>query len=191
MLLKSSNTLYSEAGENGVSHQVRRGPRYLDIGQRSVQLRDQDPLHAGKISFRDGWTLDDLVRHLDDHVFFWPGWDHGPVLSGRNHFARYAAEQPVVLRVATAELVGANPGNNPLFCRYNSGAPRCTQGYGSPRGKGIFLRADDFPLSPSNVVEVTFRSSVVLPISMQKSGSLSGPWEPLRCDGAANFDQRL
>src|SRR6185369_8448183 len=105
MVLKSSSTLYAEAGKDDLSRQVRRGPRQLNIGQRIVQLRDQDPLHVGKITFHDGWTLETLVSHLDDHVFFWPGSEIGPVLSGRNHFARYVSERPIVLRVATEQLV--------------------------------------------------------------------------------------
>jgi hypothetical protein len=113
-------------------------------------------------------------------VFFWPGWSRGPVSSGMNHFERYRSERPVVLRVATGELFEANRRGEPLFCKYNSGAPRCSMGNGSPRGPTVFLNAAQFDASPSSVVEVTFRSAVILPPSVQAAGSLNGPWEPLK-----------
>ena len=141
MLLKPSHTLFNEAGEATNNGRVRRGPRWITIGSRTVHIRDQDPLHAGRIAFSAGWTLQDLLKHLDNHVFFWPGCSHGPVSSGKNHFERYRNEHPVVLRVVTRELFEANHQAEPLFCRYNSGAPRCTMGKGSPRGPTIFLNA--------------------------------------------------
>ena len=181
MALKCSNTLFAEAGAIALSRTVRRGPCLLRIGERQVQIRDQDPLHAGKIAFSGGWELPDLVEHLNKHVFFWPGWDGGLVTSGEHHFERYSEEKPrpIILRVAVKELLSENTGTKPFLCLYNSGAPRCTQGHGSPRGPSTFLSADTFDLPPSRVVEVTFRSTMKLPLSVQAAASLEGPWQRL------------
>lgn len=179
MLLKPSNTLFAEAGETALSRTVRRGPRVLSLGDRQIELRDQDPLHAGKISFLGDWTLEDLVSHLNNHVFFWPGWEHGPVLSGKNHFERYADEKPIILRVKIIELLQANNGIQPLFCQYNSGAARCTKGRGSPRGPQTFMAADYFHLPPTRVVEVTFRSTVRLPVTIEAKTYPNNHWHPL------------
>lgn len=175
MVLKPANTLAIDAGEGPLMGKQRHGIRTLKCGR---QLRDHDPLHAGNISFLNGWTtLSHLVSHLDNHVFFWPGWDHGPIQSGRNHFLRYKSERPIILRIRSADLLASNP--MPLFCKYNSGAPRCTGGKGSPRGPDIFLPANKFPFSVTNVTEVTFNSSVELPASVQAAIYPSKKWQPL------------
>ena len=177
MALKPSNTLYAESGENGFRGTQRRGPRTLTSGR---QLRDQDPLHAGNISFFGGWTLTDLILHLDDQVFFWPGWEHGPVQSGKNHFERYADERPIILRIVTTKLLSENHEISPFFCKYNSGAPRCTYGEGSPRGPQTFLPAEEVLFTPSVVKEVTFRSTVKLPSSVLAAIYPDCNWQPLR-----------
>jgi hypothetical protein len=177
MELKPSNTLYAASGENDFRGTRRRGPRMLKSGR---QVRDQDPLHPGNISFSGGWTFADLILHLDDHVFFWPGWERGPIQSGKNHFERYAAERPTILRVATTELFRGNRDIPPLFCKYNSGAPRCTYGKGSPRGPQTFLPATEFPFLATDVKEVTFRSSVKLPSSVQATSYPNDSWQPLK-----------
>ena len=176
MALKPSNVLYTESGESAFRGTRRRGSRTLKSG---CQIRDQDPLHAGNISFSDGWDLPKLISHLDDHVFFWPGWEHGPVLSGQNHFQRYAAERPMILRVATTDLLYENRETAPFFCKFNSGAPRCTKGKGSPRGPLIFLSAREFTFSGSDVKEVTFKTIVKLPASTQVVHYPRGNWQPL------------
>ena len=180
MVLKSANTLFTEAGVTELSRLRRCGHKRLTVGNRLIDIRDQDPLHAGKISFSAGWTLDDFVAYLNNFVFFWPGWEHGPVLSGRNHFTRYSSERPIILRALARELLTANTDAEPLFCRYNSGGPRCVNGEGSPRGPQTFLPASKFDLPPTRVVEVTFRTTVRLPTSIQVGDSLDGPWSLLR-----------
>jgi len=179
MFLKSANTLIAESGETGLFRTVRRGHKALAIGDRQVELRDQDPLRAGNIFFSNGWALADLVSHLNDRVFFWPGWDYGPIDSGKNHYARYARENPVILRVSTRKLLAANPGAEALFCHYNSGAPRCIckTRKGSPRGPDTFLPACSFEFGLSGVREVTFKSQVSLPDSTEASPSPFGPWK--------------
>ncbi len=179
MMLKPSSALYSEAGQSVTARTIRRGHRLIRIGERSIELRDQDPLHAGNIAFSDGWDIGTLVRHLDDHVFFWPGLEDRLVNAGQRHFERYGHENPVILRVAFQELHGTNNGVEPLFCQYNSGAPRCSRGNRIPRGPDTFLAANRFPLPPSRVVEVTFKATVRLPPSIQAGLNPSGPWQPL------------
>jgi hypothetical protein len=176
MVLKSSNTLYGEANATELRGIRRANHQILKTGRRT---RDQRPLHAGNISFSGGWTLTDLVLHLDDHVFFWPGWEYGPISYGKNHFDRYAEEKPIILRVSTKELFAENPGAPPLFCKYNSGAPRCTYGEGSPRGPQTFLGAGEFQFSTSEVREVTFRTRVALPQSVQAVAYPRSNWQPL------------
>jgi len=181
MVLKPAGILIAEAGENALNRKVRRGKHVIRIGEREVYVRDQDPLFSGNIHFADGWTIEDFVEYLNRHVFFWPGWNNQPVKSGSHHFKRYAEEEPRprILRVAAKDLFAANNGIEPLFCQYNSGAPRCSRGYKSPRSTRTFVTADNFALSVCRVVEVTFRSPVRLPVSVQLACSISGPWRPL------------
>jgi hypothetical protein len=60
----------------------------------------------------------------------------------------------------------ANPNTEPLFCRFNSGAPRVVGGRRSPRGVTTFQPAGMFAGTPSDVVEVVFERSIVLPSSI-------------------------
>lgn len=130
-----------------------------------IHLRDQAPLHAGNVKFDEGWTFEMLVEHLNRHVFFWPGTEAGPIEHGRRHFARYAREDNVILRLETACLFRANPQLSPRFSAYNSGSPRCSGGKRSPRGLGTFSEAGDFVRTPGAVVEVVFPGRVTLPSS--------------------------
>jgi hypothetical protein len=126
-------------------------------------VRDQDPLREGNCGLPAGFEFEDLIGLLNEHVFFWPGTAEGPIPAGRNHFGRYAEEVGAhVLRVRTSSMFAANP--RPLFCRYNSGAPRCNPRVGrSPRGRDTFVSAELFNGGPSNVVECVFRGAVSLP----------------------------
>lgn len=130
---------------------------------RTVNLRDQHPLHAGNTGLLDGWEFSDFVAHLNEHVFFWPGTATGPISYGCRHFSRYLNGDTVVLVFDAAALIEANPKRAPLFCRYNSGSPRCTKGKPSPRGASTFRTVADFNGVPSNVVEVVFRGPVSIP----------------------------
>ncbi len=140
----------------------RRDSLVVRVGKDAIQLRDQAPLHAGNVSFNDGWRLEDLVEHLNQHVFFWPGRRDGPIPYGVRHFQRYAAEDAVVLVLNTAEVFAANAAQGPRFCQYNSGSPRCSGGKGSPRGPNTFAPASQYHGNPSSVVEVTFNDTVDL-----------------------------
>lgn len=148
-------------------------------GER-IDLRDQKPLYAGKTLLENGWTFEHLIRQLNERVFFWPGVSGGPISSGQRHYERYASEKPVIIRVKTEDLLAANSSATPLFCKYNSGSPRTTQGSGSPRGNNTFVECDRAAYAASNVVEVTFLNSVTLPPCIWSSGSPCGPWKSHR-----------
>ena len=111
-------------------------PVWLD-GDKTL-IRDQAPLHKGSIQFQGGWSLKDIVRELNRRVFFWSGWEHGPVKHGKKHFGRYGHEGPTVSCVRSDALRGRNVELAPHFCKYNSGSPRCYRGRGSPRGPTTF-----------------------------------------------------
>lgn len=166
----------------------RQLPRLTPRGQHlrvdwngyAVWIRDQLPLNAKNIEFGNGWDLSRLLTHIDEHVFFWPGTERGPVDAGRNHFERYVHEQPALLRVGTADLIAANRDGEPLFCRFNSGAPRCSGGRKSPRGDSTYLPAAVIERTPGAVKEVVFHGAVQLPHRIDAATDYSGPWTPLR-----------
>ena len=141
-----------------------------------VVIRDQMPLNAANIDFEAGWGLADLVEYVNRRVFFWPGGLGGPINYGANHFSRYAEERPVVLRMRLRSLVAANPGLQPQFSRYNSGAARQNQGKRIPRGPRTFIDAGRFGGSPGDVKEIAFASVVTLPTDTERASGLSGPW---------------
>jgi hypothetical protein len=91
---------------------------------------------------------------------------------------KYAAKDTAMLRMGFKELCDENRGVDPQFCRFNSGAPRQYKGRPSPRGPNTFLKADEWHGRPSEVVEVSFSSSVRLPKTCEvlESGS---HWERL------------
>lgn len=161
-LLSAAQHLGS-AGALDRCHEKRADHVSLQTPQGKVTLRDQAPLYAGNVQLDDGWSFSDLVSYINQHVFFWPGGSDGPIASGKRHFARYAHERNVIIRVATASLFRANEGNMPLFCRYNSGAPRVSGGKYSPRGADTYVAADRFQGPSSKVVEFVFRDRAVLP----------------------------
>ena len=76
---------------------------------------------------------------------------------------RYEADAPVVLKIPTADLFSGNSDSVPLFCAFNSGAPRMQNGVPVRRGPDLFVPATKFTRTRGRVVEVAFRSSVALP----------------------------
>jgi len=148
-------------------------------GGGAVEICDQGPLTPGNIEFQNGSTLEDVLENLNRRVYFWPGGQDGPIKHGFRHFARYAPMRPIMLRAEFPSVLDANPGVTPEVCAFNSGAPRCSGGKKSPRGKGTFLEAASFPRPPSGVVEVTFVDEVRLPDSAEVATSPRGPWSIL------------
>lgn len=178
-VLYSAETLMRKAGDTSMLRQKRFVSRTVQIKEDTVNIRDQQPLHAGNISFVDGWSFEDVIKLLNERVFFWPGTSIGPIGYGKRHYKRYIEENPSILRVSTQALFGTNLDVSPTFCRYNSGSPRCSKGVGSPRGAKTFVVASEADFTPNKVVEVTYSDRVTLPDVVEFSNSVSGPWRSL------------
>jgi len=146
---------------------------------RTVVLRDQRPLHQGNMFLPRGYAFEDFVESLNERVFFWPGKADRPISHGLRHFERYRNDKPVILRVQSMTLIGANPSVEPTYCYYNSGSPRCSRGNKSPRGPDTFLCAHQFSRRASQVVEVTFKGEITMPPGVQFGYQPSGPWQSL------------
>lgn len=146
--------------------------------EQVIHVRDQSPLHSGNISFEDGWTFSDLVEDLNSRVYFWPGKDSGPIEHGMRHFKRYQAERPTILRLNTLETFAAND-VEPTFCKFNSGSPRCSRGKRSPRGRSTFVNHSDASFRATKVVEVSFISTMILPLDAEVSDLPTGRWTKL------------
>src|SRR5204862_207252 len=84
---------------------------------------------------------------------------------GQNHRDRYVDD--ILLRVGFRELINHNDGGQPYFCKFNSGAPRTSNGRKSPRGPDTFLSASCWPHTASEVVEVSFIAPVSLPVTVE------------------------
>ncbi len=177
--LESAKVLLERADQPELLHQRRPANLVITIDGLLVSLRDQSPLHEGNIDFEDGWTFRRVVALLNQRVFFWPGWERGPIDYGLRHYERHKAERPAVLRVRTASLLRANEGNPPLFCRFNSGSPRCCGGLRSPRGSETFLEAKLCKFVPSEVVEVAFVGAAYLPEDIEVRGGSWTKWDRL------------
>ena len=126
-----------------------------------------------------GYSFEDFIEHLNRFVFFWPGKDEGPNDYGKGHFCRYAHEQPMLIRIPTADLFAKNCGASPRFCSYNSGAPRQVNGKGKPARASTFSYGDQYDRTPSNVKEVVYQAAALLPATAEISCSPQGPWRPL------------
>ena len=179
--IRSENRLLSAsllaAGDPVLQQRRARAVPVKSAGRGCVMLRDQQPLNASKLTFTGDWGFDELLRALNDRVFFWQGRCNGtPIDYGRRHFAKYEGTDVVVLRVPTAAVLAEA---QPEFSKVNSGAAGRYPGQ-SRRGPDTFLPAAQCPLTPSQVVEVTFRGSVRLPDGVQIGPTAAGPFRALR-----------
>jgi hypothetical protein len=177
--LQSAAFLFAASGDGVMIDRKRTDIHEIEVDGEVVSIRDQAPLHKGNIRFQGGWSFADLVRHLNEHVFFWPGSESGPIAYGVRHFERYRDGAPVLLRVRCESLVAANSDRAPLFCKFNSGSPRCSGGLGSVRGPTTFVESPSCDFTPGKVVEVTFREQVLLPGDVEMGNSPSGLWTQL------------
>ncbi|MBX3376187.1 MAG: hypothetical protein KF678_04205 [Phycisphaeraceae bacterium] len=162
--IESASRLLHRAGRTELVNKRRKGHLVVAIDGWKAELRDQAPLHEGNVVLSDGWGFSDLVKSLNDRVFFWPGKSSGPIPYGVRHFERYKHEDVVVLEIGTDSAMSANS-LEARYCRYNSGSPRCSGGRKSPRGPQTFARAKEFNGTACDVVEVTFEGSFELPRS--------------------------
>lgn len=150
----------------------------LEIGDLHVVLKDQRPLVLKNARFDGGWAEADYMRALASMVFFWPGNESGPIRSGSNLIQSYQASETSLLRIETASLFAINAGATPLFCAYNSGAPRMQSGQPVPRGPDLFLPCDRFARQAAEVVELVFDCAITLPADTQVKSGGNG-WEAL------------
>ncbi len=183
--LESARRIFQRAGRAGDPQLCERRTKtvLLEVDGREISIRDQEPLARGSIDFEDGWDFARLVELLTGLVFFWPGNNAGPIVSGRRHFARYHAanEALSVLRIPTCELISANAPRQPLLSSCNSGSPRSNPKVGKgPRGSCTFLSPAAFERTPGKVVEIVFGDTALLPESTEWAPHLSGPWRRLR-----------
>jgi len=95
--LFSASVLMKGSGKADLIGTPRRGPEPVTFAGREIIIRDQDRLRERNMILPEGYTLADFVAHLNNRVFFWPGSDNHPILSGRKHFERYEEEAPVIL----------------------------------------------------------------------------------------------
>jgi len=168
------------AGREDLMRTRRRRHERITVNGVPIVIRDQAPLHAGNARFPRHYSFEDFVESLNSKIFFWPGKAARPIPYGVRHFQHYKRENPVLLRMRFDSLLQQNPAATPLFCRYNSGSPRWSNGTQPPRGPNTFLPAGNFTDTPSGVVEVTFDSQLVLPADTEFSPRLGGPWKLLR-----------
>jgi hypothetical protein len=171
--LESAANIMAVAKRDDLLRLRRREHVPISVEGEIITLRDQAPLYAGNLALPRDWTFEDFIADLNDRVFFWPGGTHGPISHGVRHFERYADERPVILLVSTGDLLAANSKNAPLFCRYNSGSPRCSNGMKSPRGPMTFVAGPNADFRASKTVEVTFSGRVRLPTTVEAGPATS------------------
>lgn len=180
MRMDCAAQLLVDAGRPEVVRSKRRHSEMVQVRGDVVHIRDQAPLHAGNTALSGGWLIEDFIQCLNQKVFFWPGTSRGPIAYGIRHYERYREEAPVILRIPTVSMFAANDGHPPLFCRFNSGSPRCSYGQPSPRSPETFQPAVQAAFGAARVVEVVFDFSAVLPGDAEVGLSPSGPWAQLR-----------
>jgi hypothetical protein len=177
--IECASVLFRRGRYNALLMVRRDSHRTIEFDSHRVLIRDQKSLHEGAIAFETGWNLSRFVQHVNEHVFFWPGSLAGPIKAGLNHYQKYAEEGLAIIRVQWWSLLRVNPQTEPLFSKFNSGAPRVVNGKHSPRGSSTYRDRHTFDGRVSDVVEVVFLNRIVLPCDTQVSPSYSGPWENL------------
>lgn len=145
------------------------------VGDIVYHIRDQQPINMNVLarSLTTGCSTDDFIYLLNGRVFFWPD-----VSRLERHFERYESEEPIIIRVSTADIFGIN--NPPQFSKINSGATRCHPYYGGnapTRGHNTFQVADVYNDIPRSVAEVTFIGSCSLPKTICTSNTPRGRFE--------------
>jgi hypothetical protein len=153
------------------------------LGVERVILQSQRLLVEKNIEWEFGWNLNRFVSVLNSFVFFWPGREDGPVLSGQGHAkSQDGPESAITIRFPTVDLFSSISAE-PLFCRFNSGSPRMTPinaiARPSPRGHLTFLTASDFHAGAAKVVEVVVKDQVKLPCGSQFRMRQDDTWTPI------------
>lgn len=162
--LQSAASLMRAAGDTAWLERRREAAVPLTVGTEVVWLRDQAPLHEGAVRLEGGWTFPQLVREINERVYFWPGDHTGPTRKARENFSAFRqAGGYVLLRVPTAPLLATVGSLRVQLTRVNVGALRHhpTSGYAA-RGPGTFMGLGAFTGAASAVQEVTVRDRVDL-----------------------------
>lgn len=153
-----------------------RRPRHfvLNIDNQQYFIRDQRPISEKNLAkcLTPGWGIEDFYSLLNNRVFFWP-----TIKRLQSHYARYKAENPVIIKVKSSEILTINL--HAEYSRLNSGATRSNSYLGGApplRGEGTFLSAEKYNRSVSSVAEVTFQEKCILPESVYYGNNPSGPW---------------
>jgi hypothetical protein len=170
MRLEPTALLLQAAGRSDLLRVRRERTTAVRINGDEVVLKDQRPLIAANAALPPNWEFGDLVQYLNEHVFFWPGDALAAVAAGRRLLAHYADAGVVVLRVRLNAVLELNPDAVPLFCPYNSGAPRQHRGNPVPRGPDLFRPAGEARRRRHEIIEIGFRSAVSLPLETQVAG---------------------
>lgn len=123
-------------------------------------IRDQGRLFELNIEWQDGCDMREFLQLLNARVFFWPGDENSPIKQGLNFIRRYQNDEHenVAIKICSFQIEE----DTTEFSKYNSGAPRCYDGAGSPRGPNTFQLAASCDYSAGRVVEVAFPSAVRL-----------------------------
>ncbi len=175
--LWSTEELYRRARRSLPSEPRTKGDT-LEIGGFSINIRDQSKLYEGNIEWRDGWTMERLIRELNRRVFFWAQPNNG----AEEHVKRYSDDEspPVILKIPTQALLRITynslpdedqDGPEPFFCQWNSGNPRYRNpteyrdAAPSPRGENTFVIGARARFNPGEAKEVTFLRTIELPSS--------------------------
>src|SRR5687768_10866263 len=77
--VESAVALADRAGRPDIVLARRRAHVPVEIAGETVLLRDQAPLHRGNMRLDEGWSFEQLVQHINERVFFWPGGADGPI----------------------------------------------------------------------------------------------------------------
>ena len=129
----------------------------VELSGEQLLVPDNRPLVPRNLALPEGCSLVDWLRELNSRVFFWPGWERGPVKSGRLHFHRYAAEgQAFTIRMSMASLLAANSHRDLWVTRCNSGSARQQHGKPVRRGPETFQRPEAALFRPTAVIELTY-----------------------------------
>lgn len=146
----------------------------INVNDTTYHIRDQRPISLKNLSkcLTNGLNVGDFIQILNNRVFFWP-----TVKRLQSHYNRYADDNPLIIRVPTAEFLAINLHTE--FCRLNSGATRSNCHHnGAPPERGLetFLPANLYDNSIGSVAEVTFPSSCQLCETFHIGYSPNGPW---------------
>ncbi len=179
--LKSASTLLAGTPHAHLLRGRRQHTSQVVIDGQRIEVRDHRPLAPGSLALPVGYSIDDFVDELNSRVFLWAGTASGPVRSGRNHIARYAAAGKVyVLRVPLVGLLQANPSASMEVTFCNSGAARHHQGRPAQRSSETFIPLSGTLKGPTEVVELTFHHQATLPSETVYSEGSVGQWQRLQ-----------